>query len=55
MSPSVCVDINGVTSAIAAQIFAAIPPLLVLAGLLTTLNGELGKDDLSGTLRSVPS
>lgn len=35
----------------AVQIFAAIPPLLVLAGLLTTLHGELGADTLSGTLR----
>ena len=36
---------------LAVQIFAAIPPLLVLAGLLTTLHGELGPSTLSGTLR----
>ena len=38
---------------IAVQVFASIPPLLVLAGLLTTLHGELGAATMSGTLRCV--
>ena len=38
---------------IAVQVFASIPPLLVLAGLLITLHGELGGVTMSETLRCV--
>ena len=47
LTPEVC-DFN-----IAVQVFASIPPLLVLAGLLTTLHGEVGAATMSGTLRYV--